>query len=201
MMKGPLVFVDVDTQLDFMGPTGALPVPGAEAIVPNLRRLTEYARAHGVPVIATACAHTLDEPDPEPFPPHCLIGTAGQARIDATAWPAGRVVRLGEDCDDADLASEHLTIEKCRYDVFTSPSMGRVVAHHLGGSPTFVVYGVATDYCVKAAVLGLLERGAKVAVVVDAVRAVDPTAEAGVLAEFTAKGALLVATDTVVSLQ
>jgi hypothetical protein len=50
---------------------------------------------------------------------------------------------------------------------------------------------------VKAAVLGLLDRGARVAVVVDAVRAVDPDAEPEVLAEFTRRGALLVATDAV----
>ena len=34
----PLVFFDVDTQVDFMRPTGRLYVPGAEQIVPNLHR-------------------------------------------------------------------------------------------------------------------------------------------------------------------
>jgi nicotinamidase/pyrazinamidase len=60
-----------------------------------------------------------------------------------------------------------------------------------------VVYGVVTDYCVKAAVLGLLDRGHKVAVVVDAVRPIDPDAEAEVFAEFTRRGALLTLTEVV----
>ena len=197
MIDGPLVFVDIDTQRDFMEPTGALFVPRAEEIVANLARLTAFARERGVPVIATACAHTLDEPDPEPFPPHCLIGTPGQARIDATAWPEGRIIQLGHEAGPADFPADHVTIEKCRYDAFSAPAMDRVVSHHMERDPTFVVYGVATDYCVKAAVLGLLDRGARVAVVVDAVRAVDPDAEPEVLAEFTRCGALLVATDAV----
>ena len=63
--------------------------------------------------------------------------------------------------------------------------------------PTFVVYGVATDYCVRAAVLGLLDRGQKVAVVVDAIRAVDPGAEPDVLTEFARRGALLTISEVV----
>ena len=65
--------------------------------------------------------------------------------------------------------------------------------------PTFVVYGVATDYCVKVAVLGLLTRGHRVAVVVDAIRAVDPASEADILTEFARRGALLTLTDVVCS--
>ena len=87
MFDGPLVFVDIDTQRDFLDPDGALFIPESEAIVPTLARLTAFARTRNIPVLATACAHRLDDPDPEPFPPHCLIGSPGQERIDATAWP------------------------------------------------------------------------------------------------------------------
>ena len=55
MLDGPLVFVDVDTQRDFLEPDGALAIPGAEAILPNLARLTAFARRQGIPVLATAC--------------------------------------------------------------------------------------------------------------------------------------------------
>ncbi len=91
----------------------------------------------------------------------------------------------------------HLTIHKQQYDVFSNPDAARIVEHYSQGDPTFVVYGVATDYCVKCAVEGLLERGKKVALVVDAIRAVDPSSEANLLTEFARRGALLTVTDVV----
>jgi hypothetical protein len=43
----------------------------------------------------------------------------------------------------------------------------------------------------------LLDRGQRVALVVDAIRAVDPAAEADILTEFANRGVLLVLTDVV----
>ena len=51
-----IAFLDVDTQYDFMDPAGALHVRGAEALGPNLKRLTEYALARRIPVLASADA-------------------------------------------------------------------------------------------------------------------------------------------------
>ena len=59
MLDGPQVFVDIDTQRDFLEPNGALFVPGSDLIVPNLARLTKYALEHRIPVLATACATRL----------------------------------------------------------------------------------------------------------------------------------------------
>lgn len=195
MLDGPLVFVDVDTQRDFMEPSGSLYVAGADEIVKNLARLTRYAIDRKIPVIATACAHKLDDPDPEPFPPHCLIGTSGQKRIEATA--IGDIVVVPREGGFEGTQPMNLTIEKQHYDVFTNPDADRIIATYRAADPTFVVYGVATDYCVKACASGLLDRGAKVALVVDAIRAVDPAEEAGVLTELVKRGALMVLTEVV----
>lgn len=195
MIATPVVFVDIDTQRDFLEPDGALFVAGSDEIAANLARLTTFARERGIHVLATACAHTLDEADPEPFPPHCLIGTRGQERVEATAWPGGVVVGP-DDRFDGDLPM-HLTIQKRRYDVFSHPDADRVVSRYAESRPTFVVYGVATDYCVKAAALGLLERGQKVVLIVDAIRAVDPSAEADVLGELIRRGATMTLTEYV----
>jgi nicotinamidase/pyrazinamidase len=191
----PRVFVDIDTQRDFMEPRGSLFIPGAEAIVRNLARLTAYAREHAIPVLATACAHKLDDPDPEPFPPHCIVGTPGQARIPATAWAGSLVV--APDGRGPEQVVPHLTLEKRHYSLFTHLDAERVIGLYAASGATFVVYGVATDYCVKAVVLGLLERGHKVALVVDAIRAVDAASEAQALTEFAHRGALLLLTDVV----
>jgi nicotinamidase/pyrazinamidase len=195
MLEGPLVFVDVDTQRDFLEPTGALFVRGSEAILGNLARLTDIARRKGIPVLATACAHTPDDPELTRFPPHCLIGSPGQFRVPATAWEGGRVVSPSGRFSGP--VPDHLTLEKREIDAFSHPESDRIVALYDRDRPTFVVYGVATDYCVKAVVHGLLDRGCKVAVVTDAVRAIDREAEPDVLAGFTSRGAVLTVTDVV----
>src|SRR3954467_8836544 len=92
MLAGPLVFVDIDTQRDFLEPTGALFIPGSGAILASLARLTAFARTRGIPVLATACAHTADDPEFPQFPPHCMVGTPGQERVAETTWPGGEVL-------------------------------------------------------------------------------------------------------------
>jgi nicotinamidase/pyrazinamidase len=202
MLDAPLLFIDIDTQRDFLEPDGSLYVPGSLAIHPNLARLTHHARTSRVPVIASACAHSLDEVDPEPFPPHCLIGSPGQERIDATRWEGSRVLHLGETLPDDEPTPAHLTLWKTRYDLFSRPDAARLFERYASAhatKPTFVVYGVATDYCVRCAVEGLRERGHNVAVVVDAIRPIDPDAEADLLTAWAKSGVLLITTDTVAS--
>ncbi len=195
MLDGPLVFVDIDTQRDFMEATGALYVAGAEAIVANLGRLTDFARSQGIPILATACAHAPDDPELLQFGPHCLVGTAGQERIAATRGPETTIVGPLDDFQGS--IPPHLTIEKREVDVFRHPRAEAIVSIYGRESPIFVVYGVATDYCVKAAVDGLLDRSYRVAVVVDAVRAIDPAAEADLFADWIRRGALLTITEAV----
>jgi nicotinamidase/pyrazinamidase len=197
MLDGPLVFVDVDTQRDFLHPDGALAIAGAEAILANLARLTAFAKARGIPILATACAHTLDEEDPEPFPTHCLVGSAGADRVEATAWAGSHVIAPDGPHRLPDDPPPHVTLQKTRYDVFSAPAAEAVFARYARGGATFAVYGVATDYCVMAAVEGLLGRGYPVALVVDAVRAVDPEAEPALLTDFARRGGLLVLTEVV----
>src|SRR5436305_1525096 len=115
MLDGPLVFVDIDTQRDFLDPDGSLFIAGSEAIRPALARLSSFALDRGIPILATACAHRLDDPDPEPFDPHCLVGTPGQERIDETRR-SGLVVGPDGRHEGSEIA-DHLTIEKRYYDV------------------------------------------------------------------------------------
>ena len=124
-----------------------------------------------------------------------MAGTTGQQRIAETAWPDSVVLdvdeRLGGDLPP------HLTLLKRELDVFSRLDANALVAKYNLMSPTFVVYGVATDYCVAKAVEGLLTRQCRVAVVTDAIRAIDLTAEPSILTEFVQNGALLTLTDVV----
>jgi len=195
MLDGPLVFLDVDTQRDFLQPDGALFIKGSEAIRPNLASLTRFALDRRIPILATACAHLEGDPEFAVFPPHCLLGTPGQGRVAETAHPDSLIFQDGDPIPDP--LPPHLTIHKQKYDVFSNPDAARIIEAYSVDHPTFVVYGVATDYCVRCAVEGLLDRGKKVALVVDAIRGVDPSTEADLLTGFARRGALLTLTEVV----
>jgi nicotinamidase/pyrazinamidase len=195
MLGGPLVFVDIDTQRDFLEESGALYVPGSRWIRPHLQALSRVAAGRGIPVLATACSHRHGDRELTQFHPHCMAGTEGQRRIRETDAPESLVLETGDRL--AGPLPPHLTLNKQEFDVFSRPDAGELIARYNEPRSTFVVYGVATDYCVRAAVEGLLARGCRIAVVVDAVRAIDPDAEARLFTEWARRGTLLVRTEVV----
>lgn len=197
MLTGPFVFIDVDTQRDFLEPAGRLYISGSSAIRSNLARLTEYAQSKKIPILATCCAHREGDPEFERFPPHCLVGTLGQRRIRETEVPGGQTQTLETEHPRSGPLPAHLTIEKQGIDVFFDPRIDRLIDWYNQNHPLFVVYGVAADYCVKAVVEGLGVRGCRRAVVVDAVWSIDKAAESRLLADFDRGGALLTRTDVV----
>ena len=195
MLEGPLVFVDVDTQRDFLDPAGALYVPGSVGILPNLRRLTDFAVAHKMPILATACSHHAEDPELTIFPAHCMAHTPGQARVRETARPSSVVLDVEERLTGE--LPPHLTLFKRELDVFSRCDAEEIVARYNRNLPTWVVYGVATDHCVRAAVDGLMQRHCKVAIVTDAIRAIEPSVDASLLRGFARAGALLTLTEVI----
>jgi nicotinamidase/pyrazinamidase len=195
MLESPLVFLDIDTQRDFIDENGALYVARSSEIVPNLARLTQFAIRHGIRVLATACSHRLGDSELRRFPPHCMTGTEGQGRIAATARLDSVVLPVGTQLRGE--LPPHLTLEKSEYDVFSRSDSSELIARYNESNPLFVVFGVATDYCVKSAVEGLLLRQCRTAIVVDAIRPIDPAAEPAILTEFARRGTLLSVTRVV----
>lgn len=199
-----LVFVDIDTQFDFMDPQGKLYVPGAEKLEENLRRLTETAREHGVLVIATADNHPEDAEEFQEWPPHCVMGTPGQLKMPYTSFADPFRVPWDNPPEASRIPlSGQVIIEKNALSCFTNPSCDaylRRVAEELGreGPVRFVVYGVATDYCVRAATLGLRERGYPVMVVEDAIAGVSEETTKKALEEMRQAGAEFVSTEQVI---
>ncbi|WP_422926891.1 cysteine hydrolase family protein [Singulisphaera sp. PoT] len=195
MLSSPFVFVDVDTQRDFLEPSGSLYIEGSSGILGNLARLTEFARSRAIPVVATACSHNLEDSELDQFPPHCMVDSPGQGRIAQTAW-AESVVLTPETAFEGRIPP-HLTLEKREFDVFSRVDADRVVETYGANAPTFVVYGVATDYCVRACVEGLLSRGCRLALVVDAVWPIHLDQEPALLTDLVGHGATLVMTDAI----
>jgi nicotinamidase/pyrazinamidase len=182
------VFFDIDSQLDFLFPAGALYVPGAERIVPNIARLNRFAAAHDIPVVSTTDAHAEDDPEFAQWPPHCVAGTMGQRKAEATLLD-GRVVIPNRDGDLALEGARQIVVEKQTVDVFQCANVQRIVDRL--NAQSYVVYGVVTEICVLYAVRGLLKTGKPVTVVTDAVETLKAEDSERALAEMCSRGGRL----------
>ena len=161
------VFVDVDTQLDFVCPAGALYVPGAERIVPLIERLNRHAAAQGITVLSTVDAHSEDDPEFQAWPHHCVAGSLGQHKATATLLDRRVVIPNRKGAFSLE-GAQQILLEKQTVDVFATLTLARAV--EALGADRFVVYGVVTEICVLSAARGLLAAKKHVAVVSDAVK-------------------------------
>lgn len=178
------VFFDVDTQLDFLYPAGALYVPGAEEIVPALAKLTRFAGEKKIQIISTADAHSEDDPEFKIWKPHCVVGTVGQRKADATMLPAGA-------------STLQIVIEKQKLDAFSNPNLRRLLADLK--ADRYVLYGVVTELCVRCAAMGLLETGTRVELVTDAIERINANEELRFIDEFEGRGGHLTSVERVLS--
>jgi nicotinamidase/pyrazinamidase len=159
-------YFDIDTQLDFMVPGGALYGPGAELLIPRVAALNRYAAANGIPVISTMCAHPEDTEEFRQWPPHCVAGTFGQLKPQATLLEK-RILIPNTPCDLDVTGAQQIIVEKNDLDVFTNPNFLPLLDKL--GIDECDVYGVFMEYCVKCAVLGLLKSGRTVRLRTEAV--------------------------------
>ena len=200
MTSRKMVFVDVDTQADFLLPGGKLYVPGAEKLIPTLARLTHFAEEHGIPILASTDAHAVDDPEFRQWPAHCVRGTPGQLKVPQSL--ASRYLVVPQE-RQSPLTDEELArygqwiLEKDDLDMFTNPQVDDLLRRL--NAEQYIVYGVATEYCVRLAVLGLLQRGRPVGLVVDAIRGIDAAGEQAALREMQAGGARLLETQQVIA--
>src|SRR5947209_18634787 len=147
---------DVDTQVDFMEPSGKLYVPGARDVAPAMERLVDAARAAHVVHVASADDHELTDPEisdaPDfrnTYPPHCLRGTRGAEKIletkqrdplplPLTPYPPGLLPDL--ICN----RREVLLLKK-NFNVFTNPNTDALLDPP--GHEEIVTFRVAPDAC------------------------------------------------------
>ncbi|HEY1759933.1 MAG TPA: cysteine hydrolase [Bryobacteraceae bacterium] len=190
------VFFDVDTQLDFLDPSGALYVPGSEAIVDRVAALNHWAASHGIPVISTTDAHTPSDPEFRDWPPHCIAGTPGQRKPPSTLLEKRVIVPNLPGLPALDSAQQIL-LEKQSLDCFTNVNLPALLGRL--GAQRCVVYGVVTEICVRYAVFGLLETGRRVELVTDAIKELDPAVGATMIVDFIAAGGALTTTERVLA--
>jgi nicotinamidase/pyrazinamidase len=203
---------DVDTQVDFIRADGKLAVPGADAIVANLAAITDWAHRTGIRIVATADDHDVGHAeitsDPDwktTFPPHCMRGTSGQRKIDETALRDPLLFQpVPLDQHEVAVAARahrgDILLNKPGTDVFRWNPNAATVLDALAPDRV-VVYGVATDFCTRAAVEGIarLRPRATLDIVTDAIRGIDEAASNAALADWRRRGFRLLTTAEVVA--
>lgn len=205
-----VLFWDVDTQYDFMKADGKLYVPDAEHIIPNLKRLTDYAHGHGIRIVASADDHAPGHRElsqspnfTDTFPPHCMHGTPGQKKIPETALRDPLVIEPARE-DPARLAEQvrahrgDILFHKHEFDVFTNPNV--LPAVDALAPEDVVLYGVALDVCDRYAIEGFLQHRPNIRLfaVTDAMKPIDRDAAEQMLKEWGDEGVRLVKTSEVV---
>ncbi len=191
------VLWQVDAQVDFMIPGGALYVPGAEDIIPNIARLVDAAQRTHAPLISSADAHPPNDPEfkKHKFPPHCIKGRRG-ADLIAEARAAKVLIIPNEKSFvvPADITPyDQVVLEKQSFDVFdnvhTDAILGKLDPH-----ADFYLFGVVTEYCVHAAAKGLAKRGRKIHLVSDAIETLKESDSKRAMEELRGLGAKTITT-------
>jgi nicotinamidase/pyrazinamidase len=205
------VFVDVDVQRDFCEPSGALFVRGSPNDV--FRAITRWAVDSKSPIVGSVDSHAYDAWEfasnsvPAPsgakpnFPDHCVKGTAGWLKVQGTLPARFRFVPNVATAEIEAIVDElaggetqGVYFEKEVYSLFANPLAERFLAklvERAGSAPELVVYGVATDYCVRAAALGLRERGYRTTLLTDAIAGITEEGTRAAIAEMQNAGVTL----------
>jgi nicotinamidase-related amidase len=186
-------FFDIDTQLDFMVPGGALYGPGAERLVPAIATLNRYASDRKIPLISTTDAHPENADEFRIWPPHCVIDTFGQRKPTATLLEFRQILPYDPGFELSTLGATlpaQIVVEKNDLDIFTNPHVPALLSKL--NVTDCIVYGIFIDYCVKCAIMGLLNAGKQVSLVTDASASISQAAGDLVIRDFIAAGGRLI---------
>lgn len=192
----------IDLQGDFTEwKEGSLAVPGSnEDYVKDVENATRRLKELGIPILGTQDWHPPDHVSfatshsgKKPFetvvvdgrtqdlwPPHCVQGTRN-ARVLLNDNLFLAVVKKAEDP------------MKESYSGF-QPGGALDAVLRANGIDRVIVYGLATDYCVKATSLDLVAAGYLVVAVEGLCRSVSPDAAAAAVDEMKREGVLVVST-------
>ena len=190
----------VDMQGDFTTyKNGSLAVAGTDKdFVDKVQKATDMLRAKGYPVFGTQDWHPADhvsffsnhdgkkafeaiqieDRSQVLWPPHCVQGTENaRVLIDNNLFLA--IVKKGQD-------TRYDSYSGFQDDGGAKTEMNRIL--HKNGIKSLIVYGLATDYCVKATAIDAVDAGYQVTVIEGLSKGVAPETTAKALEEMKAKG-------------
>ena len=183
------ILIDIDTQKDFISTKSDLCIVNTQKVMGNIRRIMAWARHRKIPVISTAEVFYNHGGSTTG---HCLEGTEGQRKIsytllrDRVSFPAD-----GWNALPADLMRAHrqVILHKRCIDPFEEPRIERLLSELEANE--FVLMGIDAESAVIATALGLLQRGKKVRVIIDALGSLNQGNAQLAVRKMAAKGAKL----------
>ena len=185
------VIIDVNTQKDFFLDDGKIRVGNRRRILIHIRRLMAFARLKHIPVISISEVHPRNNGSED----YCIDGTEGQKKLNYTILNNHVSYAADNNTDlPVDLLRKYhqIILHKRSVDPFEEPRIDRLLSEIRANE--FVLIGAAIEGAVEATALGLLQRGKKVTVVVDAIGAQDKQKAKHSLRKIAAKGARLIET-------
>ncbi len=180
----------VGLQNDFF-PGGALEAPGGDDVLPVAHRLIEAFSRADLPIVATRDIHPLGHcsftDQGGSLPPHCVIDTPGAEFHPELRLPSdATIITLGAEPDADALSGFHETHLANRLRALEITKI--------------VIYGLATDHCVKATAVDGRREEFAVTVVQEGIPGEDeqPEGSAEALAEMQSAGVEIVSVDTLI---
>lgn len=161
-MRSALIVIDLAN--DFVYPGGVIADAGgpayqqlAQAIIPNLKRLLDAARAAGITVVYATDAHTPADAELRKWPPHAMKGTKLAAIVAELAPQPGDLV-----------------VEKRTYSPFASSDLEAQLRAR--GIERLYVTGLHTDCCARHTSGDAFQKGYDLVWITDALAAFTPAA-------------------------
>ena len=187
------ILIDINTQRDFLLAEGKACIRNHRRVLGHIRRMIAWVRYNNIPIISM-CEVYPDNNGGNAVG-YCIDGTAGQKKIRYTLL-SNRTSFAADGSTDLprDIVRRYRQIifhKRC-VDPFDEPRIDRLLTEVRANE--FILVGASCEGSVQATALGLLQRGKKVSVVVDAVGSHNKREAKLALRKMEAKGARLIET-------
>jgi len=163
------ILIDIDTQRDLFLANGRACIRNHRRVLANVRRMMAWARSRNIPIISICQVYPNNNNGGGAIN-CCIDGTTGQKKLSYTlvnnraSFPADGSTDLPTDILQC---YRQVILHKRCVDPFDEPRIDRLLSEIRGNE--FVLIGASAEDSVEETALGLLQRGKKVSVVVDAV--------------------------------
>jgi len=190
-MRRKRILIDVNTQKDFFLASGKACIRNHRRVLANVRRIMAWVRHENVPVISTCQVYPNNNGDISIG--YCIDGTEGQKKLHYTLLDNRRSFQADGTTDlPFDVMRRHrqIILNKRSADPFSEPRIDRLLSEIKARE--FILIGANAEESVKAMVLGLLQRGKKVTIIIDAVGSHNKRESELAIRKMKAKGAKLI---------